>query len=87
MPGNQMPRFVLYVDSEEQKTILVPWLRTQTHIQLVSSLASVPPWLQPLLCPVLVDLLTQEAAWGSEMQLMMQSRKPPAKFSPVEDLD
>jgi hypothetical protein len=82
-----MPRFVLYVDSDDQKTILAQWLRTQTHIQLVANLASIPSWLEPLPRPVLVDLLTQEAAWGSEMEVMMKSRKPPAKFSPVEDLD
>lgn len=80
-------RFVFYIDNEDQRTLLASWLRTQTHIQLVSKLGPLPNWLQQIPRPVLVDMLTQEAAWGSELDGMMQVRKPPSKFSPVDDID
>jgi len=80
-------RFVLYVESDEQKTLLAQWMKSQTHVQVLSTLGRLPPWLQQARKPLLVDLLTQEAAWGSELDVMMNSRRPPSKFSPVEDLD
>ena len=80
-------RFVLYIESEEQRAILAPWIRSQTHVQPISRLASIPEWLQPLKAPVLVDMLSQEAVWGSEIESVMNSRKPPSKFAAVEELD
>lgn len=87
--ANQMAtrRFILYIDTQDQRDVLATWLRSQTHIQLVSKLGQLPTWLQQAPRPVLVDMLTQEAAWGSELEGMMQARKPPSKFSPVEDID
>ena len=80
-------RFVLYTDTQEQQSVLASWMKSQTHVQLVSQLAVIPAWLQPLQRPVLVDMLTQEAVWGTEIQTVMNSRKPPSKFAAVEELD
>lgn len=80
-------RFVLYVDSEDQKQVLAPWMRAQTHVQLMKHLQLVPSWLDSMPRPVLVDLLNQEACWGTEIAIVMNSKKPPSKFAPVEDLD
>lgn len=80
-------RFVLYVDTETQREVLAAWMRAQTHVQVVSKLDSVPTWLQPLQRPVLVDLLTQEAAWGTELAVVMNSKKPPSKFAPPEEIE
>lgn len=80
-------RYVLYVSDMSQRSVLVPWIRSQTHVQLLSTLPIVPPWLDTLPTPVLVDMLKLEAVWGTEIQVLMQSRKPQAKFGPVETLE
>ena len=80
-------RYVLYVDADEQKSILMPWMRSQTHVQVISKLPEIPSWLHGLPKPVLVDVLKTEAVWGTEIPVLMQTRKPPSKFAAVEELD
>lgn len=80
-------RYVFYVDSEDSKSILTPWMRAQTHVQVLSKLPDVPQWLQTIPKPVLVDVLKTEAVWGTEIAVLMESRKPPSKFAPVEELE
>lgn len=81
-------RFVLYVKHEEDAALLYPWMKAQTHVQLVDKLPDLPGWLKGLALPVIVDKQKLEAAWGPEqIEAVMQSRKPATKFSNAAVLD